>query len=126
MSSGRLRQARRIGQAINKAVLSIGVSNISGNLLAAFSESLQCDVPSSLQPLFDLLNTLTELAFLAGVTLGVFGFLTAGLFIILPGEELTRRGKRAVKYTFLGMILLLSADMIVSFLINEMGGIVCS
>lgn len=93
---------------------------------AAAHDSLECEPSESLQPLFGLLDSLTELAFLLGVSLGVLGFLVAGLLIIAPGEDWTRKGKQTVKYTFFGLILLLSANMVVDFLVNELGGVVCS
>ena len=88
---------------------------------------MECEVPESIQPLFDLLEALTELAFIAGVSLGTLGFSTAGLMIAAPlGEEWTRRGKDLTKQVLIGTIILLSANMVVAFLVNELGGVVCS
>lgn len=90
------------------------------------TEALDCKPPESLVPLIELLHTLTELAFLAGVGLGVLGFSVSALFLMLPGEDNTRRGKKVAKNVLFGVILLLSANMIVGFLVNELGGVICS
>lgn len=90
------------------------------------SGELECDIPSSFKPLIELLDSLTELAFLAGVGIGVLGFLVAGLFLMLPGQDNSRRGKLVAKNVFIGAILLLSAQMIVDFLVVQLGeGVLC-
>ncbi|PSP57019.1 hypothetical protein BRC72_11500 [Halobacteriales archaeon QH_7_66_36] len=93
---------------------------------AAAQTPENCTPPENLQPLFDLLNSITELAFLGGVGLATLGFTTAGLLLILPGQDNTRLGKSVAKNVLIGSILLLSANMIVSFLVNELGTTICS
>jgi type IV secretory pathway VirB2 component (pilin) len=93
--------------------------------VAAAHGSLDCTPPDSLSPLINLLHSLGELAFLAGISIGTIGFLTAGIFLMLPGEDWTRRGKTVAKNVFIGVILLLSANMIVSYLVSQMGGAIC-
>ncbi|WP_201289471.1 pilin [Halobaculum saliterrae] len=89
--------------------------------------TLKCEVPSSLLPLFDLLHTLTDVAFLMGVGLATLGFTVAGILIAGPfGDDYTQHGKRTVKRVFIGTVLLLSAGMIVSFLTSQMGGTFCT
>lgn len=92
---------------------------------AAAHDNLPCDVPGSLTPLFELLDTITQLAFLGGVGLGTIGLLVAALFMMLPGEDSNRRGKQVAKNVLLGTILLLSAQMIISFLVSQLGTTVC-
>ena len=87
--------------------------------------TLECDAPESLLPLMNLLHSLGELAFLAGVSIGTLGFISAGICLMIPGEDWTRRGKQIVKNVFIGVVLLLSADMIVAYLISQMGGTIC-
>lgn len=93
--------------------------------VAAAHDSLECTPPESLDPLIGLLHSLGELAFLAGVSIGTIGFLTAGIFLMIPGEEWNRRGRTVAKNVFVGVVLLLSADMIVSYLVSQMGGVIC-
>jgi len=78
-----------------------------------------------MEPLVLLLHSLTELAFLAGVSLGVLGLSVAAIFLMLPGPENNRRGKMLAKNVLIGVILLLSANMIVAFLVSELGGVIC-
>jgi hypothetical protein len=94
--------------------------------VAASHGSLPCEVPSNLEPLFDLLHSITQIAFLAGIVLATLGFLSAGILLMMPGEDSTRRGKQVAKQTLFGTILLLSSSMIVSFLTNEMGSTICT
>lgn len=75
---------------------------------------------SGLGPLFHLLSTISELLFAAGVALGGIGFLVAGIYLVLPGQDNTRRGKEIAKHVLFGLILILSADLIVQFLVNQL------
>lgn len=77
--------------------------------------------------MFELLHTLTDVAFLMGVGLATLGFTVAGILIAGPfGDDYTQYGKRTVKRVFIGTVLLLSAGMIVSFLTSQMGGTFCT
>jgi hypothetical protein len=93
---------------------------------AAAHDSLPCEVPDSLVPLFDLLHSITEIALLAGIALATLGFVTSGILLMLPGEDSTRRGKQVAKNVLIGTILLLSASMITSFLVSQMGSTICT
>lgn len=89
------------------------------------TSQLDCTPPENLTPLFDFLNSITQLAFLAGATLATLTFVVAGICLILPGQDYTRLGKKIAKNGLIGALLLLSADMIVSYLISQLGGAVC-
>lgn len=78
---------------------------------------------AGLGPLFNLLATMSELLFAAGIGLGGIGFLVAGIYVTLPGQDNTRRGKDVAKHVLFGLILILSADLIVQFLVSQLGGI---
>lgn len=94
---------------------------------AAAHDNLPCSIPPELLPLFELLHTLTDVAFLMGVGLATLGFTVAGILIAGPfGDDYTQHGKRTVKRVFIGTVLLLSAGMIVSFLTSQMGGTFCT
>jgi type IV secretory pathway VirB2 component (pilin) len=93
--------------------------------VAAAHSSLECTPPDPLIPLINLLHSLGELAFLAGVSIGTIGFLFAGICLMLPGEDWNRRGRTVAKNVFIGVILLLSSNMIVSYLVSQMGGAIC-
>lgn len=88
-------------------------------------ETLACNVPDAFEPLMSFLHTLTELALIAGIVVGTLGFVIAGLFYVLPGEDNTRRAKSTAKNTFIGVIILLSARMIMEFLVTQLGGTIC-
>jgi len=95
-------------------------------LTTAIGDSLECETPSSFEPLLGLLDSLVELAFLAGIGLGTLGFLVAALFLMLPGQDNSRRGKLVAKNVFIGAVLLLSAQLIVDFLVSQLGATLCS
>jgi hypothetical protein len=44
----------------------------------------------------------------------------------MPGEDNSRLGKKVAKNVLIGTVLLLSANMIVSFLVNELGTTICT
>lgn len=85
-----------------------------------------CTVPDSFTPLFNLLNTLAEIAFVAGLSIGLLGLLVAGTYMMLPGQDSNRKGKEIAKHVIFGTILLLSANMIMSFLTSQLGTALCS
>lgn len=87
---------------------------------------LPCEPPSGMQPLFDLLNSFVEIAFIAGVAVATLGFLYAGIRFMMPGQDNNRLAKRAARNTLIGAVLLLGADVIVSFLISQLGTAVCT
>jgi hypothetical protein len=98
---------------------------IASQPAAASHGSLGCSPSSSFEPLFQLLHSVTELAFIAGVALATFGFAFAGIAFMIPGEEWNRRGKLAAKNVLIGTIILLSSNMVVSFLTGQLGGVIC-
>jgi hypothetical protein len=79
-----------------------------------------------MQPLFDLLNTFVEIAFIAGIAFATLGFLWAGILFMMPGEDTTRRAKRVARNTLIGTVLLLGANVIVSFLVSQLGATTCA
>lgn len=92
---------------------------------AATHDSLPCSVPSALNPLFQLLDTFVQIALLGGVTLGTLGFSIAGIMVLWPGQDMTRRGKDVAKHVIIGVVILLSAQGIVSFITSQLGTTIC-
>lgn len=109
-------------QAVSVVLLTLFVAT---GRAAAGHDSLPCEVPTDLTPLFNVLDTIAQVAFLGGVGLATLGFVVAGVFIVVPGEEYTRRGKDVAKHVLIGTILLLSANMIVAFLVSQFGVTIC-
>lgn len=95
------------------------------NGAAASHETLDCTVPADLVPLFNMLDTFTNLALLGGVALGTLGLTVAGIMILWPGQDLTRKGKDVAKHVIIGTIILLSAQAIVAFITSQLGGTLC-
>ena len=95
-------------------------------VLQSAADDLDCETPPSFEPLLGLLDSLVELAFIGGILLGTLGFLVAALFLILPGQDNSRRGKLVAKNVFIGSILLLSAQLIVDFLVSQLGATLCT
>lgn len=93
--------------------------------VSASHSNLNCGIPPNLEPLLNLLHAFTELAFIGGVGLAVLGYSISGILLMFPGEDNSRRGKKVAKNVTFGVILLLSANMIVGFITNEMGGVIC-
>ena len=106
--------------------LSIIETSVAWEISLLSHGSLPCEVPEGLAPLFDLMDTFTQIAFIAGVGLALIGLLVAAIYFQMPGEDNTRRAKKIVKNVLFGTILLLAANGIVSFLVNELGTTICS
>jgi len=85
----------------------------------------ECEIPESFEPLLSLLDSLTQLAFIGGIGLATLGFLVAALYLMLPGPDNNRRGKLVAKNVFIGSVLLMSAQLIVDFLVSELGATLC-
>ena len=114
-------------RGLSKALPAVVALSLISGPVAAQTATENCTIPSSLQPLFNLLNTLETLAFVAGVSVGVVGLSVAGLMIAGPfGEDWVRRGKMLTKNTILGVVILGSANMVVAFLISQLGPSFCT
>lgn len=87
---------------------------------------LPCEPPAGMGPLFDLLNSFVEIAFIAGVAVATLGFLYAGIRFMMPGQDNNRLAKKAARNTLIGAVLLLGANIIVSFLISQLGTATCT
>jgi hypothetical protein len=90
------------------------------------ADDLPCEPPEGMEELFTFLNSITELAFLAGVGLATLTFVVAGTCLIIPGQDYNRLGKNIAKNGFIGAVLLLSANMITSYLVSQLGGSICA
>jgi len=106
--------------------LSVTETSVTWESFLLSHGSLPCEVPEGLTPLFDLMDTFTQIAFIAGVGLALIGLLVAAIYFQMPGEDNTRRAKKIAKNVLFGTILLLAANGIVSFLVNELGTTICS
>lgn len=105
---------------------SIGTGMAGIPLIPLTHSSLPCSIPEDLTPLFDLIDAVSELAFAAGIGIGTIGLLAAAVLIMWPSEDATQRGKQIAKHVIIGAILLLSANMIMSFLVLKLGTSICA
>lgn len=87
--------------------------------VAASHGSVDCTIADGIMPLFEFLHTLEQLLMVAGIGVGMIGFLIAAMYIMAPGEDATRRGKNIAKHVLIGVVLLLSAKMVMAFLITQ-------
>ena len=94
--------------------------------VTASHDGIGCSTPGGLDPLLSFLHTLEQVAFLMGIGVGTIGFLVAGIYLMLPGQDPTRRGKEIAKNVFIGALLLFSAQAIMGFLIAQFGTTICT
>ena len=106
------------------ALIVAGVAVLSMPV-AAVHDSVPCPIPPELLPLFELLHTFAELAMVLGILIGTLGILIAGIMWMIPGPDWNRRAKGTATYVVVGTVILLSAHMIMAFLISQMGGTFC-
>lgn len=88
-------------------------------------ESLPCTPPEAFQPLLEFLHTTTEVALVAGVAIGALSIIVGALFIAAPGQDSNQTGRRIIKNGIIGTVLLLSSQMIVAFLVTQLGSSLC-
>jgi hypothetical protein len=87
--------------------------------------SLECPPPESMGPLLEFIDTVAQLAFTAGFGIASLGLIVAGVLFMAPGEDNTRRAKQVLKNTLIGAVILLSSDMILAFMVTQLGGATC-
>jgi len=112
-------------KAVQTLVPLLGLVLVASTPAAAGHGSLSCEPPEGLSPLFDLLHEITELLFLTGVTLGTAGFILGGIYMMLPGDDASQKGKTIWKYTLLGTVLVLSSEMIMTTLVKTLSPGIC-
>ncbi|MFA1610061.1 TrbC/VirB2 family protein [Halobellus rubicundus] len=102
------------------------ITVVASTPAAAVHDSVPCSPPESLMPLFNLLHSIVELTFLGGIVLATLGFITAGILLMIPGEDNSRRGKLVARNVLFGTVLLLSSSMIVRFFVSQTGSGFCT
>lgn len=112
----------RIGKTIGITLLSIWL--VTGEA-AALHKPQPCQIPPEFQPLMQLLHDLGSLATVAGIGLGALGIIVAGILIAAPDPNNTQRGKSVAKSSGIGVVLLLSAGMVIAFLVNSLPPTLC-
>ena len=88
-----------------------------------------CSVPSELQPIFDLLNAIANMAVVFAIAIVGIAIAAAGAMYAIPGEDWNRRAKRAITGGIIGAVIALSASAITSWIVTQMatgGAGVCS
>jgi len=84
-----------------------------------------CEIPQDLTPLFDLLDSIINILMIGGVGIGTVGFLVGGIYLMMPSDDATQKGKKIWKYTLFGVVLLLSSQMIMSYLVAQLAPSFC-
>jgi len=87
----------------------------------AVHDGVSCPTPETFQPLMMLLHDLATIAQLGGYVLAFIGLSIGGLVIAGPfGPEWNQRGRTIIKAALLGVAILLSAKMILAFLVGHL------
>ena len=84
-----------------------------------------CNPPADIQPVFDLLEAITEVTMMGGLTIAALGIAIGGVFFMWPGQDMNRRAKSIITYTIIGTVVILTAHAIVAFVTAQMAGPVC-
>lgn len=93
---------------------------------AASHGTLNCSLPGEIEPLLAFLDTIVQMLLFGGVSLGTLGLTLAGIMVIWPGQDMNRRGKDVAKHVIIGVVILLSAQMVMAFLVSELGSLACA
>jgi hypothetical protein len=84
-----------------------------------------CTVPSELQPIFDMLNAIADMAVVFAVSLVGIAIAGAGAMYAWPGEDMNRRAKSTITAGIIGAVIAMSASAIVAWVTTQMGSGVC-
>jgi len=113
--------------AVTKLVPVIAAIIVGSHPAAATHDSIDtdCEIPQDLTPLFDLLDSIINILMIGGVGIGTVGFLVGGIYLMMPSDDAARKGKKIWKYTLFGVVLLLSSQMIMSYLVSQLAPSFC-
>ena len=109
---------------VQQAAVALGLAAI---LLAqpALAQPEGCSVSSELQPVFDLLEAITQVTMMGGLTVAALGIAVGGILFMWPGQDNNRRAKSTITYTIIGTVIVLSSHAVVAFVTSQMGSTVC-
>lgn len=83
------------------------------------SECLE-EMNPAVQPLFDLIVTFIELAFMFGMLLAVGGLTIAGLMYITGGPATVEKARRIAIATIKGVLIILLAPALVALIVTNL------
>ena len=117
--------ASHLGSTASTAVFT-AILGITAMSQPALAQPEGCTVPADLQPVFDLLNAITQAAAAIGIVGATLGIVIAGIFYMWPGADMNRRAKSIILTTVGGVAIILLANAIISFVTTNIGNTVCS
>ncbi|SDQ40592.1 pilin [Natronobacterium texcoconense] len=85
-------------------------------------EALGCEVDAEFEPLFNLIDSLITLITLGGLAVAVLSLTVAGLVYMFGTRDQIVRAKRRVRAVLIGLVIILSANMVVVWLVSQIGG----
>lgn len=100
----------------------LGAPLLDSGLIAL--QSASCPTPGGLEPFFEFMNNITLTVVLIGVGLGILALSVSGIQYMWGGIQTKERAKERVQRVILGLIILLSAQFVVAYLVTQLP--VCS
>lgn len=91
----------------------IGIASLQGGA---------CPEPSGLEPLFIFVENLTQTVVVLGVGLGVLALSISGIRYIWGGIEAKEVAKERIQRVLIGLVILLSAEFVVDYLLLQLPG----
>ena len=80
-----------------------------------------CEPAPQFQPLFSLIDSLTQLGVLIAVSAAVLSLTYAGLAYIFGTEDQIQRAKRRVRSVLIGVVIVLMANSVIVFFVVSIG-----
>jgi len=109
------RSARAVATLSTSAVL----LTITARPVAAVHEVVGCDDAGSLQPLLQLIHSVAELGFIFGGAIAVVALSYAGIVFMWGSEDAKRRAKQRVQRVLIGVVIVFSSPLIITFLVSQ-------
>lgn len=102
-------------------LLVMAVSPAAAQTNSTSPAPVNCRVDPSMKPLVQFLGEVIVFTKYMGVLVGTLGILTGALMIAGPfGRDIAQKGRTVVKSSILGLLILVSASMIVGFVTSNL------
>jgi len=92
---------------------------VTARPVAAVHEVVGCDDAGNLEPLLMLIHNVAELGFIFGGAIGVVALSYAGIVFMWGSEDAKRRAKQRVQRVLIGVVIVFSSPLIITFLVSQ-------
>lgn len=116
-----MRKLTRPSRVATLAITTLGAIPAVSQPALAIHDSAPCPPDPTLEPLFSFIHDVTTLIMLLGLAFAVVGLSVSGIeYMWAVTLERKKRAKQHAQNVIIGVVILLSATMIVAFLMTRL------